>query len=113
MRLWCHPVPSREADAPESGSQAILACGSHAGLIPLERCVALLARIAEHHLIPRGSFFQRDFIRKQRAAGLPLHLIAHEDVIIFQRAQTPARSAPVPAAALGRDGPPLREKWAA
>jgi hypothetical protein len=97
----------------------ILACGHHAGLVPVERCVALLARVAEHHLIPRGSFFQRDFIRKQRAAGLPLHLIAHEDVIIFQRAQTPTehtsfpRLAPAPAAALGRDDPAPRERWAA
>ena len=97
----------------------ILACGRQAGLIPVERCVALLARVAEHQLIPRGSFFQRDFIRKQRAAGLPLHLIAHEDVIIFQRAQTPAerpgspRLAPAPAAALGRDGPAPQERWAA
>jgi hypothetical protein len=62
----------------------ILACGLHAGLIPVERCVALLARAAEHDLVPRGSFFQRDFIRKQREAGLPLHLIAHEDVLIFR-----------------------------
>jgi hypothetical protein len=62
----------------------ILACGIHAGLIPVERCVALLARAAEHDLIARGSFFQRDFIRKQREAGLPLHLIAHEDVLIFR-----------------------------
>ncbi len=63
----------------------ILACGIHAGLVPVERCVALLARLAEHDLVARGSFFQRDFIRKQRAAGLPLHLIAHEDVVVFQR----------------------------
>jgi SAM-dependent methyltransferase len=62
----------------------ILACGIHAGLIPVERCVALLARVAEDHLVARGSFFQRDFIRKQRDAGLPLHLIAHEDVMIFR-----------------------------
>ncbi|SDN15553.1 DNA methylase, partial [Lentzea albidocapillata subsp. violacea] len=62
----------------------ILACGLHAGLIPVERCVALLARAAEHDLVPRGSFFQRDFIRKQREAGLPLHLIAHEDVLVFR-----------------------------
>jgi hypothetical protein len=62
----------------------ILACGLHAGLIPVERCVALLARAAEHDLVPRGSFFQRDFIRKQREAGLPLHLISHEDVLIFR-----------------------------
>ncbi|MEC3974965.1 TRM11 family SAM-dependent methyltransferase [Amycolatopsis sp. H20-H5] len=62
----------------------ILACGIHAGLIPVERCVALLARAAEHDLVARGSFFQRDFIRKQREAGLPLHLIAHEDVLVFR-----------------------------
>jgi hypothetical protein len=62
----------------------ILACGRHAGLIPVERCVALLARAAETDLVARGSFFQRDFIRKQREAGLPLHLIAHEDVLIFR-----------------------------
>ncbi|WP_193441298.1 TRM11 family SAM-dependent methyltransferase [Actinosynnema sp. ALI-1.44] len=62
----------------------ILACGLHAGLIPVERCVALLARAAEHDLVARGSFFQRDFIRKQREAGLPLHLIAHEDVLVFR-----------------------------
>jgi SAM-dependent methyltransferase len=100
----------------------ILSCGIHAGLIPRERCVALLARLAEHDLVARGSFFQRDFIRKQRTAGLPLHLIAHEDVIIFQRAQTPASSperphpprwAPAPAEIPGRDGPAPREGWAA
>jgi SAM-dependent methyltransferase len=62
----------------------ILACGRHAGLIPVERCVALLARAAEQDLVARGSFFQRDFIRKQREAGLPLHLIAHEDVLVFR-----------------------------
>jgi DNA methylase len=62
----------------------ILACGLHAGLIPVERCVALLARAAETDLVARGSFFQRDFIRKQREAGLPLHLISHEDVLVFR-----------------------------
>ncbi|WP_167108315.1 DNA methyltransferase [Amycolatopsis granulosa] len=62
----------------------ILACGRAAGLIPAERIVALLARAAETDLVARGSFFQRDFIRKQREAGLPLHLIAHEDVVVFR-----------------------------
>jgi len=72
----------------------ILACGTHAGLIPVERCVALLARATNTTLIPRGSFFQRDFIRKQRQHGLPLHLIAHEDILIF-------RAPPVPDARRG------------
>jgi SAM-dependent methyltransferase len=62
----------------------ILACGRAAGLIPVERNVALLARAAATDLVARGSFFQRDFIRKQREAGLPLHLIAHEDVLVFR-----------------------------
>jgi SAM-dependent methyltransferase len=64
----------------------VLACGRAAGLIPVERNVALLARAAETDLVARGSFFQRDFIRKQREAGLPLHLIAHEDVLVFRTA---------------------------
>jgi DNA modification methylase len=64
----------------------ILACGRAAGLIAVERNVALLARAAETDLVARGSFFQRDFIRKQREAGLPLHLIAHEDVLVFRTA---------------------------
>jgi tRNA G10 N-methylase Trm11 len=68
----------------------ILACGIHAGLTPTERCVALLARVADNDLVARGSFFQRDFIAKQGRAGLPLHLIAHEDVLVFQRAQSPS-----------------------
>ncbi|GAA2975985.1 TRM11 family SAM-dependent methyltransferase [Actinokineospora diospyrosa] len=66
----------------------ILACGVAAGLIPVERNVALLARAAETDFVARGSFFQRDFIRKQREAGLPLHLIAHEDVLVFRTALT-------------------------
>lgn len=76
----------------------ILACGVHAGLIPVERCVALLARAAEQDLVARGSFFQRDFIRKQREAGLPLHLIAHEDVMVFR---TPLRRSSGSAIATG------------
>jgi hypothetical protein len=71
----------------------ILACGTHAGLIPVERCVALLARLADDDLVARGSFFQRDFIRKQRQAGLPLHLIAHEDVLVFRKKPNSSGSA--------------------
>jgi SAM-dependent methyltransferase len=63
----------------------ILACGMAAGLVPAERCVALLARVADRELITRGSFFQRDFIRKQREQGLPLHLIVHEDVVLLRK----------------------------
>ncbi|RSM37882.1 site-specific DNA-methyltransferase [Amycolatopsis balhimycina DSM 5908] len=70
----------------------VVACGAAAGLIPVERCVALLARVADTELVTRGSFFQRDFIRKQRDAGLPLHLIAHEDVVVFREPRTRSSS---------------------
>ncbi|WP_084484742.1 TRM11 family SAM-dependent methyltransferase [Nocardia anaemiae] len=63
----------------------LITCGSLAGLVPVERCVALLGRLSEGDLVARSSFFQRDFIVKQRAAGLPMHLIAHEDVVILRK----------------------------
>lgn len=63
-------------------------CGLRAGLNLTERCVALLGRVADDKLVARGSFFQRDFVRKQRKAGLPLHLITHEDVLIFRKPST-------------------------
>ncbi|MEV0539250.1 TRM11 family SAM-dependent methyltransferase [Nocardia salmonicida] len=63
-------------------------CGELAGLVPVERCVALLGRLTEGELVARSSFFQRDFVVKQRAAGLPMHLIAHEDVVILRKPDT-------------------------
>lgn len=74
----------------------IVACGQAAGLVPVERCVALLARVADRELVARGSFFQRDFIRKQREQGLPLHLISHEDVVVLSKPLVP-RNTSVPA----------------
>jgi tRNA1(Val) A37 N6-methylase TrmN6 len=73
----------------------ILACGIHAGLIPVERCAALLARLADEGLVARGSFFQRDLITKQRTNGLPLHLITHEDVLVF-RTKPSGSPSPIP-----------------
>jgi SAM-dependent methyltransferase len=67
----------------------VIEAGRAAGLIPVERCVALLAGIRGGQLIPRPSFFQLDNTRKARARGEPWHLIVHEDVLIFR---TPTRS---------------------
>ncbi|WP_280412345.1 TRM11 family SAM-dependent methyltransferase [Nocardia asiatica] len=66
----------------------LITCGTLAGLVPVERCVALLGRLTDGDLIARSSFFQRDFIVKNRAAGLPMHLIAHEDVVILRKPHT-------------------------
>ncbi|WP_239099443.1 TRM11 family SAM-dependent methyltransferase, partial [Micromonospora andamanensis] len=64
---------------------AVIAAGVRAGLIPTERCVALLAAVRDGQLVARPSFFQLQAVRKARAGGTPLHLITHEDVLIFRQ----------------------------
>ena len=71
---------------------AVLAAGANAGLIPAERCVALLAGLRGQRLIPRPSFFQLDNVRKARARGEPWHLIVHEDVLVFRAPGFPGSS---------------------
>jgi modification methylase len=63
---------------------AVVTAGIAAGLAPVERCVALLSAIRDGRLVARPSFFQLQQLRKARAAGIPLHLIAHEDVLILR-----------------------------
>nr|WP_088979149.1 DNA methyltransferase [Micromonospora coxensis] len=67
---------------------AVIAAGQRAGLIPTERCVALLAAVRDGHLVARPSFFQLQAVRKARTSGTPLHLITHEDVLIFRQPHT-------------------------
>jgi len=68
---------------------AVIAAGIRAGLTPTERCVALLAAVRRRQLVARPSFFQLQQVRKARASGVPMHLIAHEDVLIFTKTQSP------------------------
>ena len=56
-----------------------------AGLVLYERNAALLVGLRGERLVPRPSFFQLDRVRKARARGLPLRIIAHEDVLVFRR----------------------------
>ena len=68
---------------------AVIAAGTAAGLTPVERCVALLTAVRDGRLVARPSFFQLQQVRKARTLGVPMHLIAHEDVIVLA---TPLRS---------------------
>ena len=70
---------------------AVIAAGARAGLVPVARCVALLAGLRSGRLIARPSFFQLDNLRRARAKGEPWHLIVHEDVLIFRNPRFPAR----------------------
>jgi len=62
-----------------------------AGLVAFERNVALLVGLRGDRLVGRPSFFQLDRVRKARQRGLPLRIIAHEDVMVFRRPSTRSR----------------------
>ncbi|WP_194892105.1 TRM11 family SAM-dependent methyltransferase [Catenulispora pinisilvae] len=62
----------------------VIAAGVAAGLEPTERCLALIAGVRDRQLITRPSFFQLANIRQARAAGVPMHLIVAEDVLLFR-----------------------------
>jgi modification methylase len=63
---------------------AVVAAAQAAGLVPVERCVALLAAVRDGHLQARPSFFQLTNVRAARAAGVPMALIVHEDLLAFR-----------------------------
>lgn len=52
--------------------------------------MALLAAVRDGRLVSRASFFQTHLVRKARAAGVPMQLVAHEDVIILAADGGPA-----------------------
>ena len=58
----------------------VLQAAQAAGLQPVQRCVALLAGLRNGGLVTRASFFQQQNTAQSRRDGLPLSLIAHEDV---------------------------------
>jgi SAM-dependent methyltransferase len=60
----------------------------HTEFTLLDRNIALLAALREERLVTRASFFQLAHIRKARAAGIPRHLIAHEDLLVFRNPAT-------------------------
>lgn len=67
---------------------AVFDAGRAAGLVPVERVVALLAKHTHDpedgdYLTGRPSFFQLQYVRQARARGIPLHLIAAEDLLVL------------------------------
>jgi modification methylase len=70
---------------------ALEQAAEQAGLMLVERAVALLAGLRDQRLVPRASFFALDNTRKARAAGQPVHVIANEDVLVFSTPEGAAR----------------------
>lgn len=63
---------------------AVLHTATSIGLQPVGRYVALLAGVHPDRIVPRGSFFQMANVRAARAAGTPLRVVAHEDVLVLR-----------------------------
>ncbi|MEU5698671.1 DNA methyltransferase [Streptomyces aurantiacus] len=81
----------------------VLEAGEAAGLIPVDRCIALLAELRGDRLITRNSPTQRRSAgRHQRTTGHPTALTVHHDAVVFrapvETAQVTARSVPIPLA---------------
>ncbi len=71
----------------------VWAAAQDAGLEPVQRLVALLCGVKDDHLVTRASFFAAHETRKARAAGLPLHVTAHEDVLVLRKPLAPLSGA--------------------
>ncbi|MBB4934381.1 putative RNA methylase [Lipingzhangella halophila] len=86
----------------------IASAAEEAGLVLVDRCVALLCALRADHLVTRASFFQMVETAKLRAHGWPAHIIAHEDVFVLVNppATTSAGSQESPRAGRDRDGCP-------
>ncbi len=81
--------PFRHAGALVDLPGALLDLADETGLHLHARAAALLAALhPDGTLVSRETFFARHNIRVARAAGHPLHLIAHEDILLLR---TPTR----------------------
>ncbi|MCK2241843.1 MULTISPECIES: TRM11 family methyltransferase [unclassified Crossiella] len=102
----------------------VLEAGSAVGFVPMQRGIALTARVRGHRVITRAGFAERQAAARACAGGVPVALTAHYDVVIFQAPVFPDSLAnnaitgwqPAPATALsGRlltSEPDPDRKWA-
>ncbi|GAA4102248.1 TRM11 family SAM-dependent methyltransferase [Nonomuraea soli] len=65
-----------------------------AGLAFADRIVCLLCGLGDGVLLNRASFFQLHEARKAWARGLPVHAVAHEDLLVFRKPVVPAPRVP-------------------
>lgn len=64
------------------------------GLLFADRIVCLLCGLGDGQLLNRASFFQLYEARKGWARGLPIHAVAHEDLLVFRKVAAPAPVVP-------------------
>jgi len=89
----CRPVRRRRDDLIDLPGE-LLAVATSVGLQPVERCVAMLAAVRDGQIVHRASMFALMAVRRARADGIPVSVVAHEDVYVLRKRLTgsvPAR----------------------
>lgn len=82
--ITTRPVRRRRDDLADFPSMAHTAAVA-AGLEPHDRCVALLAAFRDGQFVARASAWSLLAARRARRDGVPLAVIAHEDVLILRK----------------------------
>ena len=81
--ITCRPVRRQRNDLIDLPGE-LLTVARSVGLIPVQRCAAMLAAVRDGQIIHRASMFGLMAVRRARAEGIPVHLIAHEDVLVLR-----------------------------
>ena len=82
--ITCRPVRRHRDDLIDLPGE-LLAVARSTGLVPVQRCAAMLAAVRDGQIVHRASMFGLMAVRRARAEGVPVHLIAHEDVLVLRR----------------------------
>jgi tRNA G10 N-methylase Trm11 len=82
--ITCRPVRRRPNDLIDLPGE-LLTLAQSVGLQPVERCAAMLAAVRDGQIVHRASMFGLMAVRRARAEGIPVHLVAHEDVLVLRR----------------------------
>jgi modification methylase len=82
--ITCRPVRRRPDDLIDLPSQ-LCAAATSVGFVFAQRGAAMLAAVRDGQIIHRASMFGLMAVRRARADGIPVHLLAHEDVLVLRR----------------------------
>jgi modification methylase len=82
--ITCRPVRRQRDDLIDLPGE-LLAVAQSVGLVPVQRCAAMLAAVRGGQIVHRASMFGLMAVRRARFEGVPVHLIAHEDVLVLRR----------------------------
>lgn len=82
--ITCRPVRRHRDDLIDLPGE-LLAVARSVGLVPVQRCAAMLAAVRDGQIVHRANMFGLLAVRRARAEGIPVHLVVHEDVLVLRR----------------------------